>query len=263
MVNYGNGKIYKLVNTVNDKIYIGSTCNVLSKSFNEHKSKAKTNDRPVYKYLNTISWNNIRIILIENVIAENKAQLLQREQHYIDLLKPELNKQSAYAYCPHGRQHSLCKDCGGASICQHNRIKSRCKDCGGGSICIHNREKSQCKDCGGSQICLHNRVKSQCKDCGGGSICPHNRQKSQCKDCGGGSICIHNRVKSQCKDCGGGSICPHNKRKSSCKDCDPFRYYCYECEKSFSSKARLEYHESTKKHRGWIKQLEKYCDDSL
>ena len=86
--------------------------------------------------------------------------------------------------------------------------------------CPHNREKSKCKDCGGSQICEHNRQKSSCKDCGGVSICEHNRRKSSCKDCGGGSICPHNRIKSLCRDCGGSQICEHNRQKSVCRDCN-------------------------------------------
>ena len=35
--------------------------------------------------------------------------------------------------CPHGRQRSQCKECGGAGICEHGRVRSRCKECGGGA----------------------------------------------------------------------------------------------------------------------------------
>jgi hypothetical protein len=53
----------------------------------------------------------------------------------------------------------------------------------GSSICPHKREKSTCKECGGSQICEHNRRRSECKECLGSSICPHKRIKYRCKDC--------------------------------------------------------------------------------
>ena len=33
--------------------------------------------------------------------------------------------------CPHGRQRSLCKECGGRSICEHGRQRYQCKECGG------------------------------------------------------------------------------------------------------------------------------------
>ena len=174
---YRNGKVYKLVNSIDDKIYIGSTCLLLSKRFYEHKKMAKRRPSYAHRYLNIIGWDNVRIILIENVTAETKDQLLIREQHYIDELKPDLNKMSAYVNCPHGRKHHQCVDCGGASICEHNRRKSRCKDCHGASICEHNRIKSQCKNCGGAIICEHNRIKSQCKICNGNKhkcyICDH------------------------------------------------------------------------------------------
>jgi hypothetical protein len=44
--------------------------------------------------------------------------------------------------CPHNRNKSECKACGGASICEHNRIRSQCKQCGGASICEHSRIRS-------------------------------------------------------------------------------------------------------------------------
>jgi len=105
--------------------------------------------------------------------------------------------------CPHNRQRSKCKECGGASICEHNRQRSRCKDCGGSSICEHNRERSTCKECGGSGICEHNRRRSRCKQCGGASICEHNRIRSVCKRCvfppkkGGATRCAGDPQKEQ------------------------------------------------------------------
>jgi hypothetical protein len=213
MNRYNNGKIYKLVNSVDDKIYIGSTCLSLAKSISNHRTMARRKPLPCHQYLNDIGWDKVRIILIESVTAETKDQLLMREQHYIDLLKPELNKQSAYVNCPHGRQHQICKDCGGSSICEHGRQH---------------------------QIC---------KDCGGSSICEHGRQHQICKDCGGSSICKHNRIRSTCKDCGGSSICSHGKRKLQCKDCNNDKYYCYECEIAFGSINGLKYHENSKKHK--------------
>ena len=87
------------------------------------------------------------------------------------------------APCPHGRQKSRCKSCGGGSLCSHGRVRSRCKTCGGGSICPHGRERSGCKPCGGGSICEHNRQRSRCKECGGGGICEHKRVRSSCKMC--------------------------------------------------------------------------------
>lgn len=95
MVNYQNGKIYKLVNNVDDEIYIGSTCNPLSKRKSEHKKNSKLEkcqNRPIYKHLIKIGWENVEIILIETYSCENKDELHKRERYWIDELKPSLNK---------------------------------------------------------------------------------------------------------------------------------------------------------------------------
>ena len=77
-------------------------------------------------------------------------------------MEPERKKRKL---CPHQRQKSKCKDCGGAGICEHQRVRSTCKDCGGSGICEHQRVRSRCKECGGSSICEHQRVRSKCKEC--------------------------------------------------------------------------------------------------
>ena len=132
MNRYENGKIYKLVNSVDGKIYVGSTCLPLAKRKSGHKKSAKTfPNRLVYTHLNSIKWVNVRIILIESVVAVTKEQLLMREQHYIDLLKPSLNKQSAIDTCPHGAKtiQSRCVECNGPNICEHKRARYRCNEC--------------------------------------------------------------------------------------------------------------------------------------
>ena len=71
---------------------------------------------------------------------------------------------------------------------QHGvKYRSRCKVC---SACPHGKQRSYCKECGGSAFastvvgalvqgsrrpCVHGRVRSTCKECGGGSICVHGR----------------------------------------------------------------------------------------
>ena len=90
--------------------------------------------------------------------------------------------------CPHQRQRSQCKECGGGSICPHQRRRRQCKECGGASICQHQRRRSECKECGGASICQHQRIRSECKECGGASLCQHQRQRIQCKECGGAGV---------------------------------------------------------------------------
>ena len=92
MNKYENAKIYKLVNSVEDAIYIGSTCNMLSKRLSAHKSNAKKHPfQLVYNHLNNIGWDNVQIILIDYAKCNNREELLKIEREYIDRLKPQLN----------------------------------------------------------------------------------------------------------------------------------------------------------------------------
>lgn len=97
MVNYQNGKIYKLVNSKDNKIYVGGTCTDLQKRLyaHIHKSKIKSNRR-IYKHLIIIGWNLVKIELIENYPCNNIIELNKREQYWIDKLQPELNSKPAY-----------------------------------------------------------------------------------------------------------------------------------------------------------------------
>ena len=90
-----------------------------------------------------------------------------REQHYIDTLKPELNRQAAYVNCPHGRNHCICKICDGAGICEHGQVRRRCVPCDGNGLCIHKKQKGSCTTCGGKQVCIHSKRKQACKLCNG------------------------------------------------------------------------------------------------
>jgi len=89
---YTNGKIYKLVNNTDKDIYVGSTCELLSKRLYGHKmcAKSKTQTK-VYKHLNEIGWDNVEIILIESFPCANKMELVKRERYWVDQLSPSLN----------------------------------------------------------------------------------------------------------------------------------------------------------------------------
>ena len=87
---YNNSKIYKVINTVDDTFYIGSTCTQLSKRINGHK-KANKQDRSkenkFYKHLNEIGLDRVRIILIAEFYLENKEQILREENYYISIYR--------------------------------------------------------------------------------------------------------------------------------------------------------------------------------
>ena len=100
---YNNSKVYKLITTVVDTFYIGSTCLSLSKRLNGHKKNAKkeiNKDSWVYEYLNKIGFENVKIILINEFVLENREQLRREENNYIEMYKNDsncLNMVRAYA----------------------------------------------------------------------------------------------------------------------------------------------------------------------
>ena len=83
--------VYKIKNLINNKIYIGSAIN-LNLRYRKHISDLKNNKHCNKKLQN--SWNkhgedSFDFVIIEQVI--DKTKLLEREQYYLDNLKPEYN----------------------------------------------------------------------------------------------------------------------------------------------------------------------------
>jgi group I intron endonuclease len=90
---YAQGKIYKLVNDVDYKIYVGSTCLALRKRLHYHKTRAKSSPtRQVYAHLSSVGWENVKIVLIEAHPCSNKDELIRHERCWVDELKPSLNR---------------------------------------------------------------------------------------------------------------------------------------------------------------------------
>jgi len=83
-MDYKNGKIYKIVNDVNDLIYIGSTTQPLYKRFSCHKlfsKKDNKNKSKFYRSFNEIGIDHFKIVLIESYSCENKDMLFSRETY--------------------------------------------------------------------------------------------------------------------------------------------------------------------------------------
>lgn len=91
-----NAKVYKLTNDINDKIYIGS-CNLqyISMRFRLHKQSTKNlsgrRNSKLYIHMREVGTEHFKIEIIEKVICDTKQQLREREQYWIEKLKPELN----------------------------------------------------------------------------------------------------------------------------------------------------------------------------
>lgn len=91
--NKNKSGIYKWINTVNNKTYIGSSTNLYAR-FKNYYSKnflnreLITNNSCIYKALLLYGHDKFSLEIVEYC---NKEFLIDREQYYIDILKPEYN----------------------------------------------------------------------------------------------------------------------------------------------------------------------------
>ena len=97
MPNYQEGKIYKIYNTINDDIYVGSTTRKLCERMGEHRSRVKYRDKhkPLSQSILEHGVENFFIELIEKCPCNDKDELLRAEGKYIRELKPSMNKKIA------------------------------------------------------------------------------------------------------------------------------------------------------------------------
>jgi len=83
MVNYENGKIYKITSKHHELPYFGSTCSELRKRLYDHKRNSKKKlDGNVTSY-KLIELGDYKIELVEKFPCKNKNELLERESYYI------------------------------------------------------------------------------------------------------------------------------------------------------------------------------------
>jgi len=91
MLDYANGKIYKIVNDIDDQFYVGSTAN-FSKRLKHHQDKSRDQSKgKLHTLMRTHGNDHFEIILIEDFPCTNSKELRTREDYYIKLLKPTLN----------------------------------------------------------------------------------------------------------------------------------------------------------------------------
>jgi len=135
MVNYENGKIYKLYHKDNDKYYIGSTTQDLNIRLAGHKCHQTCKSKSLFEY------DTLPIIeLIENYSCNGRNELRIREQYHIDLNKANLlnhsranmTKQDRNKYMVEFRKKPHMKDRLKAIQIKHNelaKVKVLCEHC--------------------------------------------------------------------------------------------------------------------------------------
>jgi hypothetical protein len=90
MVNYSNGKVYRLVSFSCEDVYYGSTCSPLSKRLAGHKSHYKRWRDGKFRYMSSfeiMKYPDTEIILVESVNCASKEELHAAERKYIEANK--------------------------------------------------------------------------------------------------------------------------------------------------------------------------------
>ena len=91
MPNYEDGKIYKIVNDIDNEIYVGSTCSTLNNRMSNHISSSNNGKTKLYVKIKSMGKEHFEIELIENYPCNNRTQLELREGFYIESLNAQLN----------------------------------------------------------------------------------------------------------------------------------------------------------------------------
>ena len=92
--NYQNGKIYCIRNWVDDDIYIGSSCQPLSKRMAWHRQSTRKEAKKhfkLYTKMNELGIDNFYIELYEKYPCDSKEELFRKEGETIRQLQPTLN----------------------------------------------------------------------------------------------------------------------------------------------------------------------------
>lgn len=84
MVNYQNGKIYRIVCNTTGKQYIGATCMSLTTLLYHQKKLFKDGKSGISKLV--LEHNDCNIVLLEDFPCDRKELLLQRHRFYVETM---------------------------------------------------------------------------------------------------------------------------------------------------------------------------------
>lgn len=164
-MDYQNGKIYKIWNEENDKVYIGSTTQPLYKRFSKHKEFATEGSQTkghyrLYKAMKEIGKDLFHIELVEAFPCNNKDELTAREGVFIRQFD-SFNKEKGYNGRIEGRSKQEYlndnRDKKNAYDKDRRKKKFTCTECGSKNISY--AHKSEHNHSMKHQNCLSVRMK--------------------------------------------------------------------------------------------------------
>ncbi len=97
MNRYQNGKVYVIRNSIDDLVYVGSTCMPLYKRWYKHKNRCNdlNCNYKLYQHMRDLDIENFYIELYEDCPCDNKEQLTRREGEIMRQLNAQLNMRVA------------------------------------------------------------------------------------------------------------------------------------------------------------------------
>ena len=87
---YLHSKVYKLLNEKGNTFYIGATCLPLHKRLYQHRQNSKKPNHKnikLYSHFNENTFNDFKIVLVEEFNLQNKEQLFREENRHIEMNK--------------------------------------------------------------------------------------------------------------------------------------------------------------------------------
>ena len=145
--------VYKIINDIDEKVYIGSTTSKISRRMTEHRRRARRGETTkFYQHMRNIGIECFKIVCIKEYTDISKEILHKKEDKYIrrfDSVRNGLNTNAMSGYyCMHDKQKRICRECDmGKNLCIHDKVRYMCVECKGKGLCIHEKSKQQCKLC--------------------------------------------------------------------------------------------------------------------
>ena len=91
MPNYLLGKTYKIVNDIDDMVYVGSTTRPLCERWKEHKSRYNKGFKwKLYELFRKHGFEHFQIVLIRNTPCNSKEELKKEERKDLEFYDKHL-----------------------------------------------------------------------------------------------------------------------------------------------------------------------------
>lgn len=90
-------RIYKITNTSDKLVYVGSTVGSLKGRMRMHKDSLKEgSEATIHKYMRSYGLEKFTIVLLARIHVETRREKLEHEQEWMDKYKTNLNDRRAY-----------------------------------------------------------------------------------------------------------------------------------------------------------------------